>query len=78
MIARGSTRIVILSRCQEFPIAVIAEWFGISYLCSFVIPDANYGGPHCLDQKTDLIRETGDSQSPACGIGTYVISVDHT
>ena len=24
-----------------------------------------YGGPHCLDQKTDLIRETGDSQSPA-------------
>ena len=24
-----------------------------------------YGGPHCLDQKTDLIREPGDSQSPA-------------
>ena len=24
-----------------------------------------YGGPHCLDQKSDLIRETCDSQSPA-------------
>ena len=27
--------------------------------------DTSYGGPHCLDQKTDLIREPGDSQSPA-------------
>ena len=37
-----------------------------------------YGGPHCLDQKTDLIRETGDSQAPALSIwgsGSAQVSV---
>ena len=27
------------------------------------------GGPRCLDQKMDLIRETGGSQAPALSFG---------
>ncbi len=30
-----------------------------------------YGGPHFLDRKTDLIRETGDSQSPALSFWSH-------